>query len=78
MEFALSELKPYNACEVARIEDGALRAKLSRYGITPGAELTWLFDAPCGDPAAYAVRGSVVAIRSSDASRIIVRTLGAE
>ncbi len=74
-EFALSRLSPYNACRVIRIESEALRGRLEDMGVTGGTVLTWLFDAPCGDPAAYSVRGAVIAIRAKDAEKIIVRGL---
>ena len=73
--FPLSELKPYAFARVERIEDGA-PPRLDGLGITPGAELVWLFTAPGGDPTAYSVRGTVVALRRSDAERIIVRGCG--
>ena len=70
----LNRIELGGACRVLSIE-GSLRAELAEQGITAGAVLTRLFDAPCGDPAAYLVRGAVTALRSKDAERIRVRPL---
>lgn len=75
-EFALSELPPYGACRVTRVEPSPSRARLEGMGVNPGALMVWLYSAPSGDPIAYSVRGTVVAIRRSDAEAIIVRGCG--
>ena len=74
--FALSSLKPHGVCIVEALPSGWLGSRLSGLGITPGAKLVRLFDAPSGDPSAYLVRGTVVAVRRRDAERILVRGCG--
>ena len=49
---------------------GALRRRLLDLGFTPGARVRCLFAAPSGDPRAYMVRGSVIALRRDDAGSI--------
>ena len=47
--------------------------RLLDLGFVPGAAVTALQAAPWGDPVAYAVCGSVIALRRADAQRIIVQ-----
>ena len=41
-------------------------------GLTEGARVECLHRSPLGDPAAYAIRGAVVALRDCDSARIAV------
>ncbi len=52
---------------------GELKGRLMDLGFTPGARVTRLFAAPSGDPAAYYVRGSVIALRRSEAELVTLR-----
>ena len=52
---------------------GEARRRLLDLGFTPGARVTCLFSAPSGDPRAYMVRGSVVALRGADAAQMTIR-----
>lgn len=49
---------------------GALRRRLQDLGFVPGAMVECLGQSPLGDPCAYRVRGTVIALRSSDADVI--------
>jgi len=51
---------------------GLLRRRILDLGIVPGTVLTCIGKAPAGDPIAYLVRGAVIALRSEDASLIVV------
>lgn len=51
---------------------GPIRARLFDLGFTQGSDVSCLFAAPFGDPRAYFVRGTVVALRAADAARISV------
>lgn len=73
----LASLPLYGVCRVTGIEDCVIRPRLAGLGITEGAEIVALFKAPSGDPTAYSVRGTVVALRRSDAKMIRVRGCGA-
>lgn len=68
----LSELPLYGVCRVESIEDCPIRDRLCGLGFSKGAQLVALFAAPGGDPVAYSVRGTVVALRKSDAEKILV------
>ena len=43
--------------------------------LIPGTEVRAVMRGPLNDPTAYDVRGSILALRSEDASKIVVRTL---
>lgn len=73
--FALDRLEPYHACRLVSTENSEIGERLKDMGLTPGTVVTRLFAAPCGDPVAYEVRGTALAIRRSDAGRILVRAL---
>lgn len=49
-----------------------LRRRLMELGLVPGTEVMCLGRSPGGDPAAYRVRGAVIALRAADCARIIV------
>lgn len=49
--------------------------RLIDLGLFPGACLEPLFRAVCGDPTAYLIQNSVIALRRSDAEKIEVSVL---
>lgn len=51
---------------------GDLRRRLLDLGFTPGNTVVPLFRSPLGDPTAYAVMGSIIALRREDAETIRV------
>lgn len=46
------------------------KRRLLDLGFTKGATITSLFTSPAGDPTAYLIRGTIVAIRDEDAKNI--------
>ncbi len=69
----LDELRPGERARVRALRvDGPLRRRLRDLGLVEGAELCCLGRSPLGDPAAYAVRGAVIALRRADSRRIEV------
>ena len=54
---------------------GAMRRRLMDIGLIEGTVVTCLKRAPSGDPAAYLIRGAVIAIRSRDAAEVILSKL---
>ncbi len=49
-----------------------MRRRLMDMGFVQGTEITNVYTAPSGEPSAYLVRGSVIALRRSDAACVIV------
>lgn len=71
--FPLSELKVGQRATVAALlTSGAMRRRLQDLGIISGTRVLCAFGSPSGDPMAYEVRGSLVAIRRNDAKTILI------
>lgn len=52
--------------------DGNLRRRMLDLGLIRDTEVEALQVSPSGDPVAYFIRGAVIALRSEEASKIIV------
>lgn len=52
---------------ITSVADCAISERLSDLGFTPGAPVSCLFTAPSGNPRAYLIRGTVIALRNQDA-----------
>lgn len=50
--------------------DGPIRARLFDLGFAVGREVECLFASPLGDPRAYRVLGTVIALRAEDARSV--------
>lgn len=50
----------------------SMRRRLLELGLIPGTRVTCVTRSPAGDPAAYLIRGSVIALRARDAKGIAV------
>jgi len=55
--------------------EGLTRRRLLDLGLLPGTEVKAVMKSPLGSPVAYDIRGSIIALRSEDASKIIVNPL---
>ena len=60
-----------SASVASYLETGPAR-RFMALGLVPGAVVTAMRPAPLGDPIEYAVKGSRISMRKSDASSIIV------
>lgn len=70
----LSRLRDGEQAMVTGIqEEGAMGRRLRDMGLVRGTPVQRLFESPFGDPAAYLVRGAVVALRRTDSRRVRVR-----
>ena len=54
--------------------DEALRRRLQELGLIPGTHIRCLFRSYSGDPCAFLVRGTVLALRRCDSDRIHIQT----
>lgn len=71
----LSQLKAGQRALVTRIDTaGTMRRRLMDLGLIPGTEVMCFGHSPLGDPSAYLVRGTVIAIRAKDSQNIIIET----
>ncbi len=71
--YSLSQLPP-GACGRIHSLSGAeaMVRRLEDLGLIEGTQVCCAFRAPSGDPAAYFFRGSLIAIRNTDAERIFL------
>ena len=72
---ALDSLTPGQAGTVLRIEaEPVLKLHLMELGFVAGSPIVFLMSTPFGDPNIYALRGTSIALRKSEARCIRVRT----
>ena len=71
MNPSLNTLRVGESALVSHIEaEPAMRRRLLELGLVPGARVTCAAVSPAGDPAAYLIRGAVIALRSRDAAGV--------
>ena len=76
---SLSELAKGEAAEVVELGSmcrGFSRRRLLDLGITPGTRKEASLDNPFGDPRAFRLRGTVIALRKAQGDQIWVRSIG--
>ena len=72
--FCLSDLRPGQRGTVEALHSvGAMRRRLLDIGLIEGTNVEGLGRSPGGDPAAFLIRGAVIAIRSSDGRDVLLR-----
>ncbi|GMQ57620.1 FeoA family protein [Vallitalea sediminicola] len=70
---SLDKLTIGQNCRLLRLlADGITRRRLLDLGLVKDTPIKALYKSPCGDPVAYEIRGSVIALRLDVASKIIV------
>lgn len=55
--------------------EGTTRRRLLDLGIIQGTTIEALQKSPFGDPVAYCIRGTVIALRHEDAEKIVIKYL---
>ncbi len=69
----LAGLQPGQTATVSGlVAQGGMRRRLQDIGLTQGAPVECLSVSPLGDPAAYLIRGAVIALRRRDAAQVNV------
>ena len=72
---SLDSLKPGESGTILHITaSSALKLHLMELGFVAGSSITFLMSTPFGDPNIYALRGTSIALRKSEAGCIRVRT----
>ncbi|MEN6566245.1 MAG: FeoA family protein [Veillonellales bacterium] len=70
---SLADLTVGTTCKISSVElDGLLRRRILDLGILPGTQVQCIRKSPAGDPIAFRVRDTTIALRSDDASLIKV------
>ena len=70
---SLNSLRVGQSARVSHIEaetTGSMRRRLLDIGLIPGTRVTCTAVSPAGDPAAYLIRGAVIALRGRDAGGV--------
>lgn len=57
------------------VAEGSSRRRMLDLGVIVGTDIECLCESPAGDPKAYQIRGAVIALRSEEASRIMVECI---
>ena len=74
--FSLNSLPVGASCRVEKLVcQGLTRRRLLDMGLSEATIVNVLMKSPAGDPTAYKVRGAVLALRSEEASKVLVRLL---
>ena len=73
---ALAQVKVGQRAKILELRiEGPTRRRLLDLGLLPGTEITATIRSPLGSPIAYEIRGSVLALRPEDSSKIAVKIL---
>jgi len=72
----LSELPVGSSCQIASLNiEGLTRRRMLDLGMVPGTFIECVRKSPLGDPVAYRVRGSLIALRNENANKVEVYPL---
>ena len=70
----LCDLAPGQAGRVrGLVTAGPMRRRLQELGLVEGTKVECLGRSPLGDPSAYEIRGTVIALRRRDSAGVLVR-----
>lgn len=70
--FTLDRLASGESARIARLTGtGAMQSRLCDLGFTENSRVTCLFPSAFGDPRAYRIRDTVVALRSGDTRTVL-------
>ncbi len=73
VQIPLSELPVGQKANVAFLKtDGAARRRILDLGVIDGTEIKPLYRSPSGNPVAYLIRGTVIALRAEASGEIMV------
>ena len=71
---SLNELNPGETAVVKELKTrGSIHRRLLDIGLVKDTKIECVGKSPAGDPAAFLIRGAVIAIRSEDMKDIVVR-----
>lgn len=73
--FTLDTLPLNSSCRIVSLKcSGILQRRLLDLGLVKNTSVKASLRSPFGDPTAYEVRGSTIALREEDARRIVVKS----
>ena len=69
----LDSLSPGDGARIDRLTSKcSMKGRLEGLGFCPGAEIRCVMRSPLGDPTAYLIRGTLIALRRSDARFVAI------
>lgn len=72
-QLCLNDIGPGQHARVCALcAEGAMRRRLLDIGLIENTEVTCVGRSPGGDPAAFLIRGAVIALRRADCKKILV------
>lgn len=75
-QVSLDSIPIGSKCKVTFLKaDGSIRRRLLDLGIINGTEIESISKSPSGNLVAYLIRGAVIALRSDDASKVMVENI---
>lgn len=77
----LSSLSKGQTASIEKIGDelqGPQRRRLLDLGVVPGTMITHKFDGPSGEPKAFEILGSIIALRKEQTDHILINPKGAQ
>ena len=70
---ALSDLREGQRGQVVSLlTRDSMRRRLQDIGLIEGTEVECVLKSPAGDPAAYQIRGALIALRREDSDQVLV------
>ena len=73
-KYRLDKLSPNQQGIIKSVEsNGDMRRRLQDLGFITGGKVVCLYKSPFGDPTAYRVKDSTIALRKEDASTVILK-----
>lgn len=78
MKKRLCDISPGSTATISGMHtQGSIRRRLRDIGLVEGTKVKCLMNSPLGDPAAYLIKGAVIALRREDAASVIVEGINA-
>lgn len=72
----LAALREGECARVTALQtQGGMRRRMQDIGLIEGTRVECVLESPWGDPAAYHIRGAVIALRRADAAQVLVETV---
>jgi Fe2+ transport system protein FeoA len=73
MEISLAELKPGEVGTILRLTGSiGIKKRIADMGLTPGARIEMIRNAPMGDPLEFKLRGYLLTLRRKEADSVII------
>jgi ferrous iron transport protein A len=71
----LNDIEPGQTVKIKELlSTGSIKRRLLDIGLIENTEVKCLGRSPGGDPSAFLIRGAVIAIRSEDCGKILIRS----